>query len=226
MTADPPALQVGHGSPAPTHPPAGRLVLVVGPSGAGKDSVISWARARIEGGPDTEHVRFAQRTVTRPADAGGERHIAVDRAGFDRLRSAGAFALCWSANGHSYGIGREIEAWLEQGRTVVVSASRANLPEALRSFPRARVALVTASPSVLRSRLLSRARESQAEIEARLARAGALDLPPGIEAVEIVNDGALEAAGRALLALLTRDEPPAGTIESGLESPGPRPGRG
>jgi ribose 1,5-bisphosphokinase len=202
MTAEPPTSQHGPASSAPTRSPAGRLVLVVGPSGAGKDSVLDWVRTRIDATSDAANVRFARRTITRPADAGGERHIAVDCAGFERLRAAGAFALCWSANGHAYGIGHEIRSWLEAGLTVVVSASRAHLPDALHSFPQARVVLVTASAPVLRSRLLSRARESREEIEARIVRASAFTLPPDIEALEIVNDGALEAAGGRLLALL------------------------
>jgi ribose 1,5-bisphosphokinase len=197
-------LPAGQATPVSGRSPAGRLILVVGPSGAGKDSVLDWVRARLASGPDATKVRFARRTITRPADAGGERHIAVDREGFERLRAGGAFALCWSANGHCYGIGREIRAWLEAGQTVVVSASRAHLPEALEAFPQAEVALVNASTAVLRARLAARGREAPGEIEARLARATAFALPDGVAAAEIVNDGALEDAGRSLLALLTR----------------------
>lgn len=180
----------------------GRLILVVGPSGAGKDSVLGWARARLDAGSSAGHVRFAQRTITRPADAGGEQHIAVDPEAFERLRADGTFALCWSANGHSYGIGQEIRAWLDAGHTVVVSASRAHLPEALRAFPQARVVRISASTHVLRQRLLGRGRESPAEIDARIARAAAFALPQAVEAVEILNDGALDTAGEALLAVL------------------------
>jgi len=188
----------------------GRLVLVVGPSGAGKDSVIDWVRARIESGCAACEVRFARRTITRPAGAGGERHVAVDRAGFERLRTAGSFALDWSANGHSYGIGQEIRTWLAEGRTVVVSGSRGHLPEALRAFPDARVALITASREVLRQRLLARGREAHDEIEARLARADAFTLPAGIAPVEIRNDGLLETAGQSLMAMLGADAPASG----------------
>ena len=53
---------------------SGRLVYIVGPSGAGKDSVIEWARARLAPqGP----VRFAQRTITRTPQEGGEQHLGV-----------------------------------------------------------------------------------------------------------------------------------------------------
>ena len=67
---------------------AGRLVYVVGPSGAGKDSIIAYARERL--GANC-HV-FARRHITRPADSGGEDHIAISQADFERDRAAGRFA--------------------------------------------------------------------------------------------------------------------------------------
>jgi ribose 1,5-bisphosphokinase len=194
---------VGPAASAGRQPRAGRLVLVVGPSGAGKDSVLGWVRGRLESESALPPVRFAQRIITRPADAGAERHVPVDRARFEQLRDEGAFALWWSANGHSYGVGSEIRSWLQAGETVVVSASRAHLPQALCAFPRSTVVLITASASVIRERLLERGRESREEVDARLARGQSLALPPDIDPVEIVNDGELAKAGRRLLAVLS-----------------------
>ncbi len=175
----------------------GRLIYIVGPSGSGKDSVIDYARPRVP-----PAVRFARRTITRPASAGGEAHIAVTPQEFDALLASDAFAMHWHANGHAYGIGREIRDWLDEGSTVVVSGSRGHMPQALAAFPSLEVVSITASPGVLRARLTSRGREDAEAIEDRLARALALDLPPGAAAHEIVNDGEISSAGNRLIGLL------------------------
>ena len=175
----------------------GRLFYIVGPSGSGKDSLIDYARPRVP-----PHVHFATRTITRPATAGGELHVAATPEAFEALLASGAFAMHWRANGHAYGIGREIGGWLDGGRTVVVSGSREHLPDALADFPEMQVVLVTASTEILRARLTSRGREDAAAIEARLERAAAFKLPPGTAAFEIANDGGIADAGSRLVGLL------------------------
>jgi ribose 1,5-bisphosphokinase len=179
----------------------GRLIYVVGPSGSGKDSVIDYARARI---PADAGVAFARRTVTRPADAGGEEHIAVTPAEFDALRASGAFAMHWQANDHCYGIGREVSDWLAAGRIVVVSGSRAHLAQARAAFPQIEIVQVSAPPDVLRERLLSRGREDPARVHARVARGAELALPEASTALHIANDDVLAHAGQKLIAFLLR----------------------
>ncbi|THF63939.1 phosphonate metabolism protein/1,5-bisphosphokinase (PRPP-forming) PhnN [Pseudothauera nasutitermitis] len=178
---------------------AGRLIYLIGPSGAGKDSLIDHVRARIGDAP----VRFARRYVTRPAGAGGERHVALTPAEFERLRAAGGFALHWTANGLRYGIGVDILDWLAADATVVVNGSRAGLADAEARFPgRLHPVLIEVSPQRLAERLLARGRESAAEIQARLARAAAVPRPVHSRLRVIRNDGRLDEAGAALLRLL------------------------
>lgn len=176
----------------------GRLLYVAGPSGAGKDSVIDYARTHL---PPGANVVFARRTITRPSGP-GEDHVPVSEPAFETLLAAGAFAMHWRANGIAYGIGREVPGWLDAGRTVVVSGSRAHLPEANAAFPGLEVVLVTASPETLARRLAKRGREDAASIRARLARAGEVKLPDWVKATEIRNDGDISIAGGQLLALL------------------------
>jgi ribose 1,5-bisphosphokinase len=172
----------------------GRLIYVVGPSGAGKDTVLSWVKQHLTGGAP---VMFARRAITRPAFPGGEAHLPMTPEEFFAAQAHGDFAMSWRANGQCYGIGAEIRIWLASGLTVVVSGSREYLPNAMRDFPDLEVAVITAPQSVLRTRLQSRGRESGPIIEQRLNRQFAL--PPARVSLEVVNDGDPAHAGRALL---------------------------
>ena len=179
----------------------GRLIYIVGPSGAGKDALLDYARAHLSDS-ETSRVRFARRWITRPAGSVGEDHQPVNHEEFERMAAAGEFAMAWRANGNGYGIGREIRDWLAEGVTVVVSGSREYLPKALKDFPDLQVVSVTVSPLVLRGRLEKRGRESAEEIEKRLERAAKFALPERINAVEIRNDLAVEEAGVEMLAAI------------------------
>ncbi|WP_434628373.1 phosphonate metabolism protein/1,5-bisphosphokinase (PRPP-forming) PhnN [Chromobacterium sp. CV08] len=176
---------------------SGTLWYVMGPSGAGKDSLLAYARQRLPGG-----VMFAHRYITRPADAGGENHVALRTEEFDAREAGGCFALAWRRHGLAYGLGVEAEWWLGQGMDVVVNGSRSSLPLAMARFPTLRPLWITASPETLAARLAGRGRESADEIARRLREAGGFSPPDGCEV--LWNDGELEKAGERLLDLLTR----------------------
>ena len=74
----------------PQTPVQGPLVYVMGPSGAGKDSVMGRARALL---PADAPVVFAHRYITRPAETGGENHVALSAAEFALRRTHGLFAF-------------------------------------------------------------------------------------------------------------------------------------
>jgi len=175
----------------------GRLIYVVGPSGAGKDSLLGWVRRQLGGDAP---VAFARRTITRPDDAGGEDHLPATPESFEAALARGEFAMDWEANGLRYGIGQEIRVWLAQGLTVVVSGSREYLPEARRRFPDLELVQIVARPEVLRERLVRRGREAANSIERRLTRR---PLDADRPAAEFVNEGELDVAGRQLLSYLT-----------------------
>ncbi|WP_127103851.1 phosphonate metabolism protein/1,5-bisphosphokinase (PRPP-forming) PhnN [Pararhodobacter zhoushanensis] len=168
----------------------GRLFAVVGPSGAGKDTLL----AGVCGGTGPHWVR---RVITRPSAAGGEPFEGVDAVEFDRREAEGAFALTWRAHGLAYGIPAAELAPLEAGRDVVFNGSRAALEQAAAAFPALQVIVVTAPVAVLATRLAGRGRESAAQIAERLARDVA-PLPPHLPVIEIVND-TTPAAGIARL---------------------------
>jgi phosphonate metabolism protein PhnN/1,5-bisphosphokinase (PRPP-forming) len=181
-------------------PDTGLLVLVVGPSGVGKDTLLNGAKAALATDPN---VIFPQREITRAANAGGEDHVPVDQAGFLARQAAGDYALSWQAHGHGYGVSAEITQDLVAGRTVVVNVSRTVLEDAERCFDRVRVVSITASAEALARRLAARGREDEADVARRLARAEAIEVV-GRDVVVVRNDGDLADAIAAMVAALTR----------------------
>ncbi|GAA4162140.1 phosphonate metabolism protein/1,5-bisphosphokinase (PRPP-forming) PhnN [Shinella granuli] len=177
---------------------AGTMVVVVGPSGAGKDSVMSYAARHFAGEP---RLGFVRRVITRPPDAGGEAHEAVDAAGFQARAAAGAFAVSWDAHGLSYGIPRETLDRLSEGMTLVANGSRSALPAFAAAYERLKVVLITARADILAARLAARGRESTEAIARRLDRA-VPEIVVAADTVVIDNSGALEEAGDALVRLL------------------------
>jgi ribose 1,5-bisphosphokinase len=100
---------------------AGRLFYVVGASGVGKDSLIAYARERLA---DSERIVFAHRYITRVPQPGGENHIELTETEFAQRERLGLFAMIWESHGYRYGVGLEIDVWLERGLTVIVNGSR------------------------------------------------------------------------------------------------------
>ncbi|WP_051630341.1 phosphonate metabolism protein/1,5-bisphosphokinase (PRPP-forming) PhnN [Afifella pfennigii] len=175
----------------------GTLILVVGPSGAGKDSLIEYGRKALA---DEARIVFARRTITR-AEGAFEDHATLTEELFRERAETGGFALHWRAHGLSYGVPASIAADLAAGRSVVVNASRLAVAEARQRFLPLRVVVVTARREVLAERLRGRGRESEADIARRLDRAE-IGLPSGSDVVRLDNSGPLAVAGEDFLALL------------------------
>lgn len=145
----------------------GRLVLVVGPSGAGKDTLLGLAKIACAG---DRNIVFPRRVVTREASLAEDN----EQLSLDAFRQAVArdeFAMHWEAHGHRYGLRRAIEDDIRQGRTVVVNVSRTVVEALRRAYADVVVIAVTAPPDILAERLAIRARGSDGKIEQRLGRA-------------------------------------------------------
>ncbi|OBY28706.1 phosphonate metabolism protein/1,5-bisphosphokinase (PRPP-forming) PhnN [Leisingera sp. JC1] len=174
----------------------GPVIAVVGPSGVGKDSLMS---ALAVSGPQ---LRLMRRVITRAPEAGGEDYQPVSEAEFSALAENGVFALHWQAHGLHYGIPRDIEKLREDCGGVLVNLSRAVLLEAQEVFGDFIVLSVAARPEVLAQRLAARGREGAREVQHRLARAKK-PLPTGLRRVhQIDNSGALSTAVNAALAVI------------------------
>jgi ribose 1,5-bisphosphokinase len=147
----------------------GRLVLVVGPSGAGKDTLITLARGLCRGKAD---IVFPRRIITRPSSS-AEDHDTVSEAEFERVVAANGFALWWRAHGLCYALSRSIDGDIRAGRTIVSNVSRTMIEQARNRYARVSAVLITAPAEVLAGRLAQRGREEIDAVAARLGRAAA-----------------------------------------------------
>ena len=179
----------------------GALILVVGPSGAGKDSILREARKALH---DDERIRFARRFITRAPDA-NEDNCALTTAQFATARALGGFLLSWDAHGLSYGLPASVAIDLARGMSVVANVSRAIVEPARRMWARTFVIQISASPDVLAARLAARGRDTNAD--ERLSRSKSFS---EIAAdLEIVNDGELEMGARQMTAFISATCAPA-----------------
>lgn len=172
-----------------------KLIWLMGPSGAGKDSLLVALRKQV-----ASQLLVAHRYITRPANAGCENYIALSEEEFFTRDEQQLFTLSWYANGYYYGIGVEINIWLDAGFHVVVNGSRGHLPQALAKYGNLLLPVhLQVSPGILRQRLEQRGRENAAEIAARLARAARFN-PVGCATLN--NDGNLLQSVEGLIQLI------------------------
>ena len=144
----------------------GRLVLVVGPSGAGKDTLLGLARQALAA---DDAVVFVRRIVTREASA-HENNEQVTPEAFCAAKAAGAFAIDWEAHGLCYALPRTIDADIRAGRIVVANISRTVISALRAAYADVVVVSVTAPPKVLAARLAARGRASDGPLGERLKR--------------------------------------------------------
>ena len=177
----------------------GRLVLVVGPSGAGKDTLLRLAQAACA---DDRDIVFPRRVVTRASSA-DEDNIAVSPDGFRRARERGDFAVHWEAHGHCYALPRDIDHHIRAGRTVVANVSRTVLGALRRAYANVVVVAITAPPEVLAQRLAARARQSDGNIAERLSRS--VDDVSAQADVTILNAGSADYHSRQLVRVIRNE---------------------
>ncbi|MGN6303197.1 MAG: phosphonate metabolism protein/1,5-bisphosphokinase (PRPP-forming) PhnN [Mesorhizobium sp.] len=176
----------------------GTLIAVVGPSGAGKDSLLTYARERLGADPAT---LFVRRVITRPAAIDAEDHASLSVDAFLAAQAAGLFAVAWEAHGLHYAIPATVHRHLASGGVAVVNGSRAALPAIRSAFGHVVTVQVTCRPDILAARLAARGREDIDHQQARLARSVAAT-EASTDTVRIDNSDDLATAGDAFVAAI------------------------
>jgi ribose 1,5-bisphosphokinase len=175
----------------------GTFVAIVGPSGAGKDTLLSAAQAQL-GGKDG--FAFSRRRITRdPSDT--ERNESISWKEYRRAVKAGDMALAWEAHGLGYIIPRVADHEISTGRTVVANISRGAVAGAKARYARCFVVHIDAPLETRANRLAGRLRESASEILLRLERIPQVSESHSADLV-IDNGGSLDQGVTALVSFL------------------------
>ena len=174
----------------------GRLVLVVGPSGAGKDTLLGLAKAACA---DDGNVVFPRRVITREASA-SEENEEVSIGTFQEALTRGDYAMHWEAHGHCYALPRAIDDEIRAGRTIVANVSRTVIGAMRRAYADVVVVSITAPPNVLAERIAMRARSSDGMVENRLRRT--VEDASAAPDVTIVNISSAEYHARQLVRVI------------------------
>lgn len=156
--------------------PGAMLVIVSGPSGVGKDTVIS-SLCLVPTEPERYFVVTSTTRPRRPYEVDGVHYHFLDKAEFERRNVAGGFLEANNVHGHWYGTPRDqVREALAAGRDAILKIDvqgaavvKQKVPDALLVF------LVPPSLEDLFSRLQKRATETADQLDIR-QRNAALEL--------------------------------------------------
>lgn len=177
----------------------GRLIVVVGASGAGKDSILKGAATHYK---DNPRVDFVRRVITRECDPASEVHDSLTEEQFIARQKHGDFSVWWQANGLYYGLPVEVLAKIKLGQLIIANGSRAAITDIRSTFKQLTVVHITVTEEVLAGRLASRRRETDDQIAQRLQRNQTMKSFEGDDVVIIDNSAARQTAIDEFIALI------------------------
>ena len=175
----------------------GRLFLIAGNSGSGKDSLLTEVLARWP--ISVKPIRIPQRYITRPAHD-SEQYISVTAREFGDLKRKNKFWLTWHVYNTDYGVPTIVLDWLSRRQHVAVNVSREIIPRARKIIPGLKVIFVSVPLEITLQRLRSRRREAENEqsFQQRLHRAKENQTLKGADFI-VDNSGSLDVSANQLL---------------------------
>ncbi len=185
--------------------PRGVLVVLSGPSGVGKGTVVTRMRALR---PDVWVSVSATTRAPRPGEVDGEQYLFWSDERFSRTIAEDGFLEWAQFAGNRYGTPREpVARHLAQGRPVLLEIELQGARQVRDAAPEALMVFLTPpSTLALEDRLRGRGTESEAAVQARLERARyELAAAPEFDAI-VINDDVGRAA-TALVDLLPPGDP-------------------
>jgi guanylate kinase len=180
----------------------GKLIVLAGPSGVGKGSIVARLLAAL---PDLELSISATTRQPRAREDEGRHYHFVERDVFDEMVEDGGFLEWADIFGERYGTPKKpVARALAEGRDVLVEIDVQGARQVKAAEPEAFMVFIT-PPSIeeLARRLRTRGSETDQQIVRRLAKASdELAAEPEFD-VTVVNDD-LETAAREVVEIVDR----------------------
>ncbi len=169
------------------HKLRGKLIVLTGPSGVGKGTLV---QILLQRHPEIYLSVSATTRAPRPGETYGEHYYFVSRTDFEKMISD-RHLLEWAEfAGNYYGTPRlPVEQQIAEGKTVLLEVELDGANQISTSCPDAlRIFILPPSFSALEQRLRDRATDSNSAIDSRLKRAQIEIASAGEFNVQITND--------------------------------------
>jgi guanylate kinase len=166
---------------------SGRLIILTGPSGVGKGTLLAALRAAH---PEINLSISATTRAPRPGEVDGVNYYFYDRERFEQAIAQGELLEWAEFAGNYYGTPRQpVQERIEQGESIILEIELLGARQVAKAFPNAlKIFILPPSFEVLESRLRSRGQDPEEAIARRLARAQAEIDAAGEFDLQIVND--------------------------------------
>lgn len=178
----------------------GRLVVLTGPSGVGKGTLV---RALLQRHPELNLSISVTTRSPRPGEVQGKHYYFVSRSQFKQMIAQGKLLEWAEFAGNYYGTPREpVEEQTRNGKWVLLEIELEGARQVRRTYPDAlRIFILPPSLTELEQRLRSRAQDSEEAIARRLRRAQEEINAASEFDFEIINDNFETAVKRIEAAL-------------------------
>ncbi len=180
--------------------PTGRLIVLTGPSGVGKGTLL---QRLLQKHPEIYLSISVTTRSPRKDEINAEDYYFISRNDFERMIAKSELLEWAEFAGNYYGTPSEpVQKQISQGKDVLLEIELQGARQIRQTFPKAlRIFILPPSLEELEQRLRSRGQDSEEAIARRLRRAGEEVAAAGEFDFQIINDD-LEVACQKLEALL------------------------
>ncbi|HLP88513.1 MAG TPA: guanylate kinase [Nostocaceae cyanobacterium] len=180
-------LPIPSGVTTPDCPPLGKLIVLTGPSGVGKGTLM---QALLQRHPDLYYSVSMTTRSPRPGEVDGKNYYFISRSQFEQLVAQGEFLEWAEFAGNYYGTPREaVLNYIQSGKLIILEIELKGARQIRASFPGA-ISIFILPPSFaeLEKRIRGRDQDSEEAIARRLQRAEEEIQAANEFDIQIVND--------------------------------------